>query len=282
MNKLPLLPIVGIIFSIVLFIVVALSLELSSYQKQAEGLAHNVAQTIARQLKKDIQSTGNLTVFLDSLDSIHNYNYLDELVRLRLLQSGLEKVKFYNRDGIITYAETKDLVGQDHSHKELLQQALVGKTVSKVVKAKEYLDAYGVNHRTSLIETYMPIADNQGNIKHVMEVYQNFDPMQAKVNTELWRTGRLLCFMAVLTLASILYLVRRIYAIAREKEMLEALLPICSFCKKIRRDDADENKPDEWVQLEVFLSETRDLEFSHGLCEECLEKHYPDPEKSAD
>lgn len=280
MSRTSILPIIGIIFTILLFIGFALGLELNSQQRQAEELAHNVAQTLARQLKKDIEQTGDLTVFLDTLDSHHSYNYLDELVRLRLLQSGLEKVKFYNHEGILTYAETKEIVGQDHSRKELLQQALKGKTVSKIVAAEDYLDAYGVSHRTSLIETYMPIFDNHGNVQHVMEVYQNFDPMQKQINAELWRTGKILCLMAVLTFASILYLVRRIHTISREKEMLESLLPICSFCKKIRREDSDKSQPVQWVQLEAYLSETRDLEFSHGLCEDCLEKHYPDPEKS--
>lgn len=54
----------------------------------------------------------------------------------------------------------------------------------------------------------------------------------------------------------------------RHVEALEGLLPICSFCKKIR------NKAGEWERLEAFISERSDAQFSHGLCPECRRTHY--------
>lgn len=50
---------------------------------------------------------------------------------------------------------------------------------------------------------------------------------------------------------------------------LSGLLPICSICKKIRDDRGY------WNQLEMYLSTHTDVKLSHGVCEECLEKHYP-------
>jgi DNA-binding response OmpR family regulator len=47
-------------------------------------------------------------------------------------------------------------------------------------------------------------------------------------------------------------------------KQLSGLLPICSYCKKIRRDG------DYWQQLEAFVSEHSDAEFSHGVCPECF------------
>ncbi|MDQ3170195.1 MAG: response regulator transcription factor [Acidobacteriota bacterium] len=44
---------------------------------------------------------------------------------------------------------------------------------------------------------------------------------------------------------------------------LRKLLPICSYCKKIRDDQ------DYWAQLEDYLSAQTDLEFSHGICPTC-------------
>lgn len=55
-----------------------------------------------------------------------------------------------------------------------------------------------------------------------------------------------------------------------EVKMLSGLLPICSFCKKIRDDKGYQN------QIETYISEKSDAEFSHGICQECAEKHYPD------
>ena len=53
-------------------------------------------------------------------------------------------------------------------------------------------------------------------------------------------------------------------ALAMVKQ-LSGLLPICSYCKKIRRDG------NYWQQLEAYLSEHSEAEFSHGVCPECFE-----------
>jgi tetrahydromethanopterin S-methyltransferase subunit D len=58
--------------------------------------------------------------------------------------------------------------------------------------------------------------------------------------------------------------------LAARVRVLEGILPICSFCKKIRRADGD------WEQIEAYVSQHSEAHFSHGLCEVCLEKHYPD------
>jgi DNA-binding response OmpR family regulator len=47
---------------------------------------------------------------------------------------------------------------------------------------------------------------------------------------------------------------------------LSGLLPICSYCKRIRKE---ENR---WQQLETYLSEHSEAEFSHGVCPDCYEQ----------
>jgi DNA-binding response OmpR family regulator len=47
---------------------------------------------------------------------------------------------------------------------------------------------------------------------------------------------------------------------------LKGLLPMCSYCKSIRSDD------DYWQQLEAYLSDHSDAEFSHGICPKCFER----------
>ncbi len=49
---------------------------------------------------------------------------------------------------------------------------------------------------------------------------------------------------------------------------LKGLIPICSHCKSIRRDEGY------WQQLEAFFSDHAEVEFSHGICPDCLEKYY--------
>lgn len=48
---------------------------------------------------------------------------------------------------------------------------------------------------------------------------------------------------------------------------LGGLLPICAYCKRIRDDG------DYWKQIEQYLSEYSEAQFSHGICPQCLETH---------
>jgi DNA-binding response OmpR family regulator len=48
-------------------------------------------------------------------------------------------------------------------------------------------------------------------------------------------------------------------------KQLKGLLPMCSYCKRIRKDQ------DYWQQVEAYVSEHSEAEFSHGICPSCLE-----------
>ena len=49
---------------------------------------------------------------------------------------------------------------------------------------------------------------------------------------------------------------------------LSGLLPICASCKKIRDDQGY------WKQIEVYIRDHSEAEFSHSICEECSDKLY--------
>jgi PAS domain S-box-containing protein len=53
---------------------------------------------------------------------------------------------------------------------------------------------------------------------------------------------------------------------------LSGLLPICSSCKKIRNDKGY------WSQIETYISDHSEAQFSHGICPECAKKLYSDNE----
>jgi DNA-binding response OmpR family regulator len=48
---------------------------------------------------------------------------------------------------------------------------------------------------------------------------------------------------------------------------LRGLLPICSYCNKIRNDE------DYWEQVDSYISRFSGVEFSHSVCPSCYEKH---------
>jgi len=62
--------------------------------------------------------------------------------------------------------------------------------------------------------------------------------------------------------------------LAKRIAQLENLLPICSFCKKIRKPEADPEKQESWEPVEMYINERTGTLFSHGLCPECLKNHY--------
>ncbi len=58
-------------------------------------------------------------------------------------------------------------------------------------------------------------------------------------------------------------------ALARIKT-LRGLLPICASCKKVRDDQGY------WKQIESYIREHSEAEFSHSMCPECMERWYGD------
>ena len=50
---------------------------------------------------------------------------------------------------------------------------------------------------------------------------------------------------------------------------LQGIIPICAHCHSVRRD------PETWQQLEAYVSEHSEAQFSHGICPTCAERHFP-------
>ncbi len=53
-------------------------------------------------------------------------------------------------------------------------------------------------------------------------------------------------------------------------DVMERLIPICSYCKGIRNDQGY------WGTVEAFIKSHDNVEFSHGVCEACMAKHFPE------
>lgn len=55
-----------------------------------------------------------------------------------------------------------------------------------------------------------------------------------------------------------------------EIRTLRSILPLCSFCKKIQ--DGEGN----WEEVDIYIHKHLSADISHGVCPECLKKHYPE------
>jgi len=65
-------------------------------------------------------------------------------------------------------------------------------------------------------------------------------------------------------------LIRELQEALASVKQLSGMLPICASCKKIRDDKGY------WTQIEAYIRDRSEAEFSHGICPECMKKLYPD------
>lgn len=65
----------------------------------------------------------------------------------------------------------------------------------------------------------------------------------------------------------IIYITSKLF---QNMKYLEGILPVCASCKKIRDDKGS------WNNIEDYVRERSEAEFSHGICPECAEKLYPE------
>jgi hypothetical protein len=86
--------------------------------------------------------------------------------------------------------------------------------------------------------------------------------------------GFLAGFQVLAAFGMVAMMVDRMRVQAEESEIqvrrLEGLLPICAYCKRIR------DESNSWHNIESYIEERSSMEFSHGICPECAQKHYGD------
>lgn len=64
--------------------------------------------------------------------------------------------------------------------------------------------------------------------------------------------------------------VKELQAAAEHVRELQGMIPICMHCKRIR------NQSQLWEKVETYIERHSAAKFSHALCAECLDAHYPD------
>ena len=65
-------------------------------------------------------------------------------------------------------------------------------------------------------------------------------------------------------------LIKELQEALAEIKTLRGILPLCSFCKKIRDDKGY------WEQVDIYIHKYSEADISHSICPECMKKHYPD------
>ena len=91
--------------------------------------------------------------------------------------------------------------------------------------------------------------------------FMNMDENAKNWIAPIWET-----LLLIIIISTCLLMMRRV---ERRIQYLEGLNVICSHCRRIKIDDR-------WMPIEQWLAETSKVEFSHGLCNDCLKELYPE------
>jgi len=85
----------------------------------------------------------------------------------------------------------------------------------------------------------------------------------------MWESHIVTVIYSTVIAAIISYLVmNKLRALNLKVKTLRGLLPICSHCKKIRDDKGY------WNQIEKYIHEHSEADFTHGICPECAKKFF--------
>lgn len=194
----------------------------------------------------------------------------------------LWKIRFFSPDGKILYSSEKAEIGGMNQKPYFVEVVAKGQIFSNLVK-KEGDTKEGTPTPYDVVETYIPIMlDNT--FKGAFEVYANVTDQIQRLKVLFWRSYITFSIVICILLFLIVVFSFRIDKAAKEREniilelqdalsevsKLRGIIPICSSCKKVRDDKGY------WNQIESYIRDHSEADFSHSICPECADKLYQD------
>jgi hypothetical protein len=251
------------------------NLLIKSTKDDTESIARHLASMLISE-KSDL----NEATILEDL--------LREIKELKI-NFDLKRLKVFSKSGEVLYSTNVSDIGLVNNRKYLNEVLTLGKVHSKFIhRDAESLE--GQKMAVDVVEIYVPLISG-GQVLGAFEIYYDITARKIKLDKLLSRS-----FVIVFTLAFILLTVivlllfkenktsveRKRAEAEREKlivdlqdavariNRLNGLLPICAHCKNIRDDKGY------WTQIESYIREHSEAEFSHGICPDCAKKLYPE------
>ena len=181
----------------------------------------------------------------------------DDETNLKLVSTVLKQAGF---DNVKLYTSGKNMLADvRHNCPDLLLLAIMmpgfsGYEVLEWIKRDPSLE-----HIPVIMITAASIDENQEPLKRSFEMGAMDFISKPFSNLEL--------MLRVKSALRLEYSRQQLEAASRKISSLEKLLPICSYCKKIRSDK------DYWEEVEVYISEHTDTMFSHSICPDCYHVH---------
>ena len=194
----------------------------------------------------------------------------------------LWKIRFFSPDGEILYSSDKAEIGNMNKKPYFTELVAKGQILATMVK-KEGDTKDGPPTPYDVVETYIPIMlENKFN--GAFEVYVNVTEQMQRLQALFWRSYIIFSLVICTFLILIVVFSFRMDSAAKEREniildlqaalaevmTLRGIIPICSSCKKVRDDKGY------WNQIESYIRDHSEADFSHSICPECAKELYPD------
>ena len=226
-------------------------------------------------LERELQSSFPLATILGGLSDPEMYEYFDHLIQDKLRVVGLEEAAIYDPEGRIVYATDRSLLGsRPTGETEVLRKARRG-VVTRTAPVEGRVHTHGGFLARACVLTYIPLPLGENPEQaYVLEAHQDFGPAGEGFIRAFALSSALTAALLGAAMAICFRLYRQIHRLRETVETLESFLPICARCKKIRVKE--EGVPEHWVSVEEYFEKRQNVAFTHGLCEECLERLYPD------
>ena len=186
----------------------------------------------------------HLAAIVDSAEDAIISKNLDGIIQS--WNPGAERMFGYTRDEMIGQPMLRLLPkGNEDEESEILARLRAGERICNFQTIRRHKDGRLVP--VSL--TISPVRDHQGRIIGASKIARD---ISAERDFMLAQNA----------------LIERLQNALAEIKTLRGLLPVCMHCKKIRDDQGF------WQQMEAYFHRHTNVEFSHGLCPECLQRHY--------
>jgi energy-coupling factor transporter transmembrane protein EcfT len=194
----------------------------------------------------------------------------------------LWKIRFFNPDGEILYSSEKAEIGNINKKPYFVELVAKGHIFSNMVK-KEGDTKDGTPTPYDVVETYIPIM-LENTFNGAFEVYVNVTEQMQRLKALFWRSYIIFSLVICILLILIVVFSFRMDKAAKEREniilelqdafaevtTLRGIIPICASCKKVRDDKGY------WNQIESYIRDHSEADFSHSICPECAKELYPD------
>ena len=185
----------------------------------------------------------------------------------------LSKMKIFSKAGIALYSTDEGDIGAENTHPYFVDHVAKGEIFSTLVN-KETKSLEGQTYKEDIVEVYVPFLDGEG-FSGAFELYYNVTEQMTSLEKQIFYATSLTFAVSFYLLFALYWGFRNLDVSLREKQQAEAevtalqgIIPICMHCKGVRDDRGS------WNQLEAYIESHSEAQFSHGLCESCLEQHY--------